>query len=117
MNEITMSRDERLWGMLTHLSAFAFFIIPFGNIIGPLVIWLIKKEEYAFVEEQGKESINFQITVTIAIGISVMLIFFLIGIIMLLATVITGFIFVVQASIRSNDGLPFRYPYSIKIIK
>jgi uncharacterized Tic20 family protein len=50
-----------MWAMFCHIAAFAFFIFPFGNILGPLVIWLIKKETYPFVDEQGKESLNFQI--------------------------------------------------------
>ena len=51
--------------MLCHLSSLAGSVIPFGNIVGPLVVWLIKKDEYAFVDDQGKESLNFQISITI----------------------------------------------------
>ena len=62
-----MSKDEKMWGMFCHLSALAGYIgIPFGNIIGPLIIWMVKKEQFKFVDDQGKESLNFQITITIA---------------------------------------------------
>ncbi len=57
MNE----KDARTWAMLCHIGAFAGYIIPFGHIIAPLVIWLIKKDESPFVDDQGKESLNFQI--------------------------------------------------------
>ena len=59
------SSDERMWGMLCHLSTFAGYLVPFGNISGPLIVWLVKKDEYAFVDDQGKESLNFQISITI----------------------------------------------------
>ena len=62
--EIT-NKDERMWGMFCHLAALAGFIIPFGNIIGPLIVWQIKKEEFPFVEDQGKESLKFQISIFI----------------------------------------------------
>jgi len=51
------NRDERMWAMFCHLSGLAGFIFPFGNIIAPLIIWLVKKEEYEFVNDQGKEGI------------------------------------------------------------
>ena len=111
-----LTKDERVWGMLCHLSALAFFIFPFGNIIGPLVIWLIKKEEYPFVDEQGKESLNFQISITIyAIGAAILIII-LIGIPLLIGLFIVDFILVIIAGIRANDGIHYRYPMCIRII-
>ena len=56
-----LSKDERTWGMLCHISTFCGLIIPFGNILAPLIIWLIKKEDLPFVQDQGKEVLNFQI--------------------------------------------------------
>ena len=57
-----LSKDEKTWGMLCHISTFCGMIIPFGNILAPLIIWLIKKEELPFVSDQGKEVLNFQIS-------------------------------------------------------
>ena len=74
------SKDERTWAMLCHFSAFAGLIFPFGNFLAPLIIWLIKKEELPFVEDQGKEVLNFQISMTIYLLISGMLCIILIGI-------------------------------------
>ena len=63
MERIVTDPVEKQWGMFTHLAALAVFIgIPFGSIIGPLIIYLIKKDEYEFVNDQGKEVLNFQIT-------------------------------------------------------
>jgi uncharacterized Tic20 family protein len=111
-------KDTRIWGMLCHLSALSALIgIPFGNIIGPLIIWLIKKDEYAFVDDQGKESLNFQISMTIfAVGAAI-LILLLIGIPILIAVVVLDLIFTIIASIKANEGIYYRYPFSLKIIK
>ena len=57
--------DEKAWAMLCHLSVFSSFLIPFGNILGPLIVWLIKHEEFALVDDQGKESLNSQISSTV----------------------------------------------------
>src|SRR5687767_11747875 len=76
----TYEQQSRLWGMLCHLSALAGFVVPFfGCIIGPLVVWLIKKDEFPFVNDQGKESLNFQISMTIYCAIAFIMSFVLIG--------------------------------------
>jgi uncharacterized Tic20 family protein len=73
--------DEKTWAMWCHLTAFAALLgIPFGSIIGPMIAWQIKKDESAFVDEQGKESVNFQISIllyTVAAFIALFLFFFL----------------------------------------
>src|SRR5262245_42355555 len=62
----THSADEKQWAMFCHLAAFAgLVILGIGQILGPLVIWLIKKDTMPFVNQEGKESVNFQISVTI----------------------------------------------------
>lgn len=109
-------RDERMWGMFCHLSAFAGFIIPFGNIIGPLIIWSLKKDEFPFVNEQGKEALNFQISMAIYFIISLFLIIIVIGIAMLVALGIFHLIMVVIASIKANNGETFKYPFTIRFV-
>ena len=61
-----LSAEIKQWAMLAHLAAFAAFFIPFGSIIGPLLVWQFKKDLGTFVEHNGKEAVNFQITVAIA---------------------------------------------------
>lgn len=113
-----LDKDARLWGMLCHLSALSALIgIPFGNIVGPLIIWLIKKNEFSFVDDQGKESLNFQITMSIFAVVAAVLILLLIGIPILIGLLIIDVIFTIIASIQANDGKFYRYPYSIKFIK
>lgn len=109
--------QEKTWGMLTHLTALAGYIIPFGHIIGPLVIWLIKKDESAFVDDQGKESINFQISITLYAIVSAILIVVVLGILLLIGVVVFDVVMVIIAAVKSNEGEKFRYPLCIRLIK
>lgn len=103
--------------MLCHLSTFSGYVFPMGNIIAPLLIWLLKREEYPLVEDQGKESLNFQISITIYVLVALLLSFVLIGIPILIGLVIFEFIVVIMASIKANDGGRYRYPVTIRLIK
>ena len=109
--------DERMWGMLCHLSTFAGYLVPFGNILGPLIIWLVKKDEYAFVDDQGKEALNFQISITIYSLVSGVLILAMIGIPLLIAVIIFSVVMTVIAAIKANGGEYYRYPLTIRFVK
>ena len=112
------SKDERMWGMFCHLAALAAFVgIPLGNVIGPLVVWLIKKDEFPFVNEQGKESLNFQISMSIYALVCFPLMFVLIGIPLLIAVVIADLVLVIMAALKANEGIAYRYPLTIRLIK
>jgi uncharacterized Tic20 family protein len=103
--------------MLCHLTAFAALIgIPFGNIIGPLVIWLIKRDEFPLVDDQGKESLNFQISATIYAIVSAVLILVIVGIFLLIALAIFWLVVVIIGCLRANQGERFRYPLTIRFI-
>lgn len=110
------NRDENLWAMLCHISVFAGFLMPFGNIIAPLIIWLIKKDEYPLVNDQGKEAINFQITLTIYFFASALLIILVIGIPLLIVLAFFGFIVTIIATIKASEGEKYRYPMTIRFI-
>jgi uncharacterized protein len=114
----TMSKDERMWGMLCHIAAFAGYVVPgIGFILGPLVIWLMKKEQYPFVDQQGKEALNWQITIFIGVVISGILTFFCIGAPMLAALGLIDLIYVILAAVKANDGIAFKYPWRIQFFK
>jgi len=110
-------KQERTWGMLCHLSALAAFIFPFGNIFGPLIVWLVKKDESPFVDDQGKESLNFQISFTIYCIFAAILAVILIGFILLIALGIAFLILVIIASVKANEGEEFRYPFTIRLVQ
>ena len=103
--------DARMWAMLCHLLGL------FTSFIGPLIIWLIKKDEDDFVDNQGKEALNFQITVLIAAIISGILIAVCIGVFMLAAVQIVNLVLCIVASAKSNSGVAYRYPICIRFIK
>jgi hypothetical protein len=63
--ELESNSEERNWAMTCHLASFAGYVLPLGNIIGPLVAWLMKRDEFPLVDDQGKEALNFQISMTI----------------------------------------------------
>lgn len=111
------NKDDRTWAMLCHLSAVAGFVIPFGSILGPLVVWLIKKDEMPIVDLHGKKSLNFQITMAIAYFVCFLLVFAVIGLVLLPLVAIFSFIMVVLASIKANEGKEFNYPFSLNLIK
>ena len=115
--EITPSKDERTWAMLSHFSALCMFIFPFGNILAPLIIWLIKKDEMSFVQDQAKEVLNFQISMTIYLLISGILCFILIGIPFVIGLGIFNVIITIIAGIKANDGKSYRYPINLRLIK
>jgi len=104
--------------MLCHLTALSVYIgIPFGNILGPLIIWLIKKEEFPFVNEQGREALNFQISMTIYGIVSGFLCLIFIGFILLGILVVVHIVFVIIASVKSSEGVSYQYPLTIRLIK
>ncbi|MEM9056368.1 MAG: DUF4870 domain-containing protein [Pseudomonadota bacterium] len=111
-----LSKDERTWGMLSHLSALAGFIIPFGSVIGPLVVWLMKREEMPFVADQGKEALNFQITMLLASLAALVLVLILVGILLLFALMIFNLVITIVAAVRANDGVRYRYPFALRLV-
>jgi uncharacterized protein len=110
------SAEERQWAMFAHLSALAGLVMPFGSIIGPLVIWLIKKDTMPFVNDQGKEALNFNITVAIAAIVCGLLCIVLIGFLLLPVLVILWLVFVIVGTIRANEGTLYRYPFALRLV-
>ncbi|MBW8865163.1 MAG: DUF4870 domain-containing protein [Verrucomicrobia bacterium] len=117
--------QARTWNMLCHLSALSAYIgIPLGNIIGPLLVWQLKKNEYPSVEIHGKAALNFQITVTIALAVTgaAMFIgfFFCIGWLLLPVVILIGLagtVFAIIAGIKAGNGEDYKYSWSLELIK
>lgn len=110
--------QEKTWAMLCHLLALSAYIgVPFGNIAGPLVMWLIKKESSPLVDDQGKEALNFNITVTIYFIVSAVLLLLLIGFLLLIAVAIFHVVLTIMAAVAANRGERYRYPLTIRIVK
>lgn len=118
MKEIrVLSETERNWAMFCHLTAFAGFFFPFGSILGPLICWLSKKDESIWVNENGKASLNFQLSILLYMVLSIPLIFLIIGIPVIMILVILKIVYITIASIRASKGEEFKYPFSIPFIQ
>ena len=109
--------DERSWASIVHLAGFAGMFIPFGSIIGPLVIWLIKRPDSDLLDRHGKEALNFQISATIYLFVCSILIFVLIGIFLLPALVIFWLVMVIRAAVRASNGQDSGYMLTIRFVK
>lgn len=119
--------NEKQFALFVHLSALLGFLVPLANLIAPFILWQVKKNESAFVDDQGKEAVNFQITLTLAaivlgvVGLPLMLFTLgFAGIIVIpagLALLIAGVVLPILAGIKANEGIAYRYPYILRLIK
>lgn len=117
-HQVRDTKDERTWAMVCHLVTFAGFIFPIGgNILAPLIIWMIKRDEYPLVDDQGKEVVNFQLSLFIYLVISGILAIILIGIPLLIALGIFDIIVTIVAAVKANEGVKYRYPLNLRLIK
>ena len=91
--------------------------LPILNIVAPLVLWLIKKDSMPFVNDQGKEVLNFQITVSIIIFACMLTFWLLLPIAIAFVVGIGALVMVIIAAIQSNEGNPYRYPFTLRLIK
>ena len=109
--------DERQWALLAHLSGLIASAIGGMAFLGPLVIWLIKKDQSAFVADQAKEALNFQIAVTIALVVTgVIGMLTCVGFLLLPVIGIGSLVFSIIAAMAANSGVAYRYPYTIRLI-
>ncbi|PKQ65688.1 orotate phosphoribosyltransferase [Labilibaculum filiforme] len=117
MNQFATPSDEKNWAMFCHLASFAGIIVPvFGNVIGPLILWSMKKDYSKLVDREGKKAINFQISMSIYIFISSILVFIGIGVLLLIGLALLNLIFVILAIVKTLNGEDYQYPLTIKFI-
>jgi len=116
MERIVTDPNEKQWGMFAHLSALATFVVPMGHIVGPLIIYMIKKDEFEFVADQGKEVLNFQITWSLIFIVSAIFIIIGIGVLMLIGFGIAWLVLVIVGTVAANNGQYYRYPFTIKFL-
>src|SRR4051812_3884511 len=77
--ESAVSKEQRTWAMIAHLSAFAIYLTGIGHIVGPLIVWMMKRDGNPFVDDQGKEALNFNISYSIYLIAALVLCFTIIG--------------------------------------
>ena len=112
------SSDARMWATIVHLACLAgFTAIPFANIVAPLVIWLLKKNDDPFIDEHGKEAVNFQICLFIYGLVTALLTMVLIGLLLLPVLLLFWLVTMIMAAIAANKGESYRYPFIFRLIK
>jgi len=111
-------REVRKWAMICHIIALSGLLgNGIGFLIGPLIVWLMKREDHPFIDRQGKEAVNFQITMFIILLISLILALVLIGFLFMLIVAFLMTILPIIAAVKANDGEDYRYPFSIRFLK
>jgi hypothetical protein len=121
----TLNPSVRTWTVLCHASAFLGFLIPaLGQFVGPLIVWLWKRDESPEIDAHGKESLNFQLSVFIYTAVFAIVCFVLMFVLIgfLLVPLIALFyvanvVLVIIASLKANDGVLYRYPLTLRLIK
>jgi uncharacterized Tic20 family protein len=120
-NNVTSSdipREARKWAMICHIIALAGLLgNGIGFLIAPLIVWLIKREDHPFIDRQGKEAVNFQITMFIILFVSAILALVLIGFVFLFIVAFIMTVFPIIAAIKANEGNDYKYPFTIRFIK
>ena len=105
------SKDDKVWGLIAHLGGLA------TSFIVPLVVWLAKKDDSAFIEDQGKEALNFQLTVLMASLVSSIFVCVGgLGVFLMLAVGLADLILCIVAAVKAYDGHRYRYPFTLRLV-
>ena len=99
------------------LLGFAGFVFPFGNILAPLILWLIKRSDSPLLDRVGKEVLNFQISYTIYAVVTGLLCFVLIGFIIAPILFVAWIVLMVMAAVKTSNGEEYRYPFTIRLLQ
>lgn len=111
------SSEARQWAMFCHFAAFLGMIFPFGNLLGPLILWQLKKDADPFIDAQGKEALNFQITISLAMVACMFLMLLIIGFVLIGLVAVGALILTIIAGIKANEGVAYRYPFTWRLVK
>jgi uncharacterized Tic20 family protein len=117
MDGTSNAGNVRTWCVACHLSALAGFVIPgAGHILGPLIVWLIKRADSSEIDAHGKEALNFQISMLIYYVVAGVLCLVLIGFALLAILHVLNVVFVIIAALRASEGQMYRYPLTLRLI-
>jgi hypothetical protein len=110
-------REERQWAMLCHMSAMLMYFTAIGGVIAPLVIWLLKRDEMPFVADQGRETLNFQITTLLALTVCALLWLLILPLILIGVILLFHFVVTIIAAVKTSEGVTYRYPICWRLIR
>ncbi len=110
-------RQVRQWAMILHLSLLSGFVIPLAGLVAPIIIWQLKKDQMPGLDAHGKVVANWIVSSLIYLGVSLLLIFVLIGIPLILLLCAVGVIFPIIGGVKAGDGIVWKYPMSITFFR
>lgn len=110
-------REARNFALFAHLGGFAAYFFPFGGVLAALAIWLLKRDQHPYVDDQGREALNFQISISIYTLVSLALILVVVGIFILPVVALFHIVMMVIAAIKASNGEPFRYPLTLRLVR
>ena len=115
--EPEVPKTARNWAVAAHLSGLSLYLgVPFSNILGPLLVWLFKRDTSPFVEAQAKEALNFQISITIYGVVAGLLIIVLIGVFLIPLIFVVQIVLTIVAAVRASEGKAYTYPFTIRLV-
>ena len=114
----TNPREARKWAMICHIiSLVGLMGNGIGFFLGPLIVWLIKREDHPFIDRQGKEAVNFQLTMILAFLVSAILCLVVIGFLFIFILAVLIIVLPIIAAVKANEGKEFEYPFAIRFIR
>ena len=114
--EIEADPEARNFAMFCHLAALSMYLTGVGIIVGPLIVWLIKKDKYPYVDRQGKEALNFNISFLVYHIAAALLLFVLVGFVLLPLVSLAWLVLLIVAAVKTNSGEQYRYPFIFRLI-
>lgn len=113
-----INSDDRTWGAIAHLAALIGLLLPLGLVLGPLLVWALKKNDSEFIDQQGKSALNFQLSILLISFILILLSAMIRPLLPLaFVTGIAGLAFAIMAGVTVFKGKPFKYPWSLRLFK
>ncbi len=114
--EANATDDDRLWATFIHLSGLAGYLVPTGSIVAPLILWLVKKSQSPFLDDHGREALNFQISMVLWGLVAAVLCFVCVGMLLLPVVIIVQIVYSIVMAVRANRGEYVRYPITIRFL-
>jgi uncharacterized protein len=110
-------QEIRNTAVAAHLSTFAGLVVPFGSVIGPLAVWLTRRDRDPFIDDAGREALNFGISIAIYGAVALVGALMLVGIPVLIAGVIAWVVLASLAAAKASQGQTYRYPLTLRLIR
>jgi uncharacterized protein len=113
----TVDESARTTAVAAHLSTFAGLVVPFGSVIGPLAVWLTRRDRDPFIDQAGREALNFGITIAIYGAVLVVAALLLVGIPFLIIGVVAWVVLASLAAVKASEGQTYRYPLTLRLVR